>query len=346
MRTKNSYQEYCVLVTDSLLGALKVIDRDAEGFVVVVDDGGTVVGTLTDGDIRRALLAGKALESPLREYACSDFSYVGVHEGRAFVLDLMNSRRLRQIPVLDGQRKLCGIHFLSHLLGQVDRPNWAVIMAGGKGTRLYPLTKDIPKPMVKVADRPILERLVLHLVGHGIHRIFLSVNHLSHVIQDYFGNGEQFGCQIEYLHEEEPLGTAGSLSLLPEEPVEPILVMNGDLVMNADLGAILDYHERGGFHATIGIKTYSHQVPYGCVTLRKGCIVQIEEKPDLIRQVNAGVYVLSPLAVKSIPKAFYPITELFGFSLQEGLRIGAFDLECDWVDVGQHEQLRHARGEG
>ena len=345
MGVKKSFQEYCVSDSGTLMDALEVIDRDAEGIAVVLDESQAVIGTLTDGDIRRALLLGKSLQAPLIEYTCSKFSFVGPEETRANVLDLMQARRLRQVPVLDKSRFLVGIHFLSHLLGEVDRPNWAVIMAGGKGTRLYPLTKDIPKPMVKVAGRPILERLVLHLVSHGIRRIFLSVNYLSDVIKDHFGNGECFGCQIEYLHEDEPLGTAGSLSLLPEEPIDPILVMNGDLVMSADLGAMLDYHERGNYHATIGVKTYSHQVPYGCVELDGDCIVGIKEKPDLIQQVNAGIYVLSSLSVKTIPKVFYPITELFSSALSEGYKIGAFDLDCDWIDVGQHDQLKRARGQ-
>ena len=342
---KQDFREYCVLADATLRDALKVIDKNAEGLAIVVDDDQRVVGTLTDGDVRRSLLDGDTLDFPLRDSICSDYVFVEPEEGRANVLELMQARRLRQIPILNESRTLVGIHFLSHMLGHVERPNWAVIMAGGKGTRLYPLTKDIPKPMVKVAGRPILERLILHLVSHGIHHIFLSVNYLPDVIKDHFGNGERFGCQIEYLHEDEPLGTAGSLALLPDELTDPVLVMNGDLVMSADLGAMLDYHECGNYHATIGVKTYSHQVPYGCVTLDGDCIVKIEEKPDLIQQVNAGVYVLSPSAVEAIPKEFYPITELFGLALQEGQRIGAFDIDCDWVDVGQHDQLRQARGD-
>lgn len=336
---------HCVSVNDTIHGALKVIDRDAQGFAVVLDDVQKVYGTLTDGDIRRALLAGKSIEDPLRDYVCTDFSFVGSEEGRAFVLDLMQARRLRQIPILDGSRKLVGIHFLSHMLGHVERPNWAVIMAGGKGTRLYPITKNIPKPMVTVAGRPILERLILHLVSHGIERIFLSVNYMSHIIEEHFGDGKRFGCSIQYLHESEPLGTAGSLSLLPEQPTEPILVMNGDLVMNADIGAMLNFHEKGDYYSTIGVKSYSHQVPYGCVDAKDGCMTSIEEKPALLRQVNAGVYALSPRAVSSVPHEFYPITELFTAALSKGERIGAFDLDCDWVDVGQHDQLKQARGE-
>ena len=342
---KQELKDYCVSVNGTIRDALQVIDKSAEGLAIVLGDDLVVAGTLTDGDIRRSLLRESSLDAPLINDICSDFVFVEPEEGRANVLELMQSRRLRQIPIVDSSGRLVGVHFLSHMLGHMDRPNWAVIMAGGKGTRLYPLTKDIPKPMVKVAGRPILERLVLHLVSQGVHRIFLSVNYLSDVIKDHFGNGERFGCQIEYLHEDEPLGTAGSLSLLPETPSEPILVMNGDLVMNADLGAMLDYHECGGCHATMGIKTYSHQVPYGCVELDGDCIVKIDEKPDLVQQVNAGVYVLSPEAVNSIPKEFYPITDLFNSALQAGHKVGAFNLDCDWVDVGQHDQLKQARGE-
>ncbi|MBN2703870.1 MAG: nucleotidyltransferase family protein [Pontiellaceae bacterium] len=345
MNKSGSLNAYCISLNGTLLDALKVIDRNAEGFAVVLDENQRVFGTLTDGDVRRALLDGKSLQDPLKEFVCLNFSFVSPEDGRAFVLDLMQARRLRQIPILDSSRSLVGIHFLNHILGHVKRPNLAVIMAGGQGTRLYPLTKSIPKPMVNVAGRPILERLILHLVSYGIHRIYISVNYLSEVIKNHIGDGEKFGCRVEYLHEDEPLGTAGSLALLPTLPTEPMLVMNGDLVMTADLGAMLDFHERGGYHATIGIKAYSHQVPYGCVTMEDGCVVQIEEKPEIVQQVNAGVYVLSPSAVASIPRKFYPITDLFSSALREGRRIGAFDLDCDWIDVGQHDQLRQARGE-
>ncbi len=338
-------KECCVAEAATLMDALRVIDQAGAGIALVVDQDQRLCGTLTDGDIRRAIIRGADLDSELRPHTRTDYLSVSEAEGRAEVLDLMQAHLIDQIPVIDANQKLLGLHLIHGIIGAQQRPNWAVIMAGGKGTRLYPLTKDIPKPMVKVAGRPILERLLLHLVSHGVNRIFLSVNYLSDVIMDHFGNGERFGCQIEYLQEDEPLGTAGSLSLLPEKPTKSILVMNGDLVMNADLGAMLDYHDQGGYHATIGVKAYSHQVPYGCVTLDGDCIVKIEEKPDLIRQVNAGIYVLSPNAVKSIPKEFYPITDLFASALKDGKKIGAFDLDCDWVDVGQHDQLKLARGE-
>jgi len=338
-------KECCVSIHKTLFDAIRIIDQAGAGIALVIDDQERLVGTLTDGDIRRAILQKNRLDSPLLPYIKKEYFSVSENEGRANVLDLMQAHLIEQIPVIDQEKKLIGLHLIHSILGTQDRPNWAVIMAGGKGTRLYPLTKNIPKPMVNVAGRPILERLVLHLVSHGIHHIFLSVNYLSDIIKDHFGNGERFGCQIEYLNEDEPLGTAGSLSLLPQPPTHPILVMNGDLVMNADLGAMLDYHEQCNYHATIGVKTYSHQVPYGCVTLQNDCIVKIDEKPDLVQQVNAGIYVLSPKAVQTIPKQFYPITDLFSSALEKNHRLGAFNLDCDWVDIGQHDQLKQARGE-
>ncbi len=339
-------EKYCVKDSARILDAIRSIDQSNEGLAVALDNEGKVQGVLTDGDVRRALLSGKTLDQPLKQHIQKDFLYVNEHASRVEVLDLMHARRIRHVPVLDGHGCLAGIHLLSEIIGGRKRSNMAVIMAGGKGTRLYPITESLPKPMIKVAGRSILERLILHLVSHGIHRIFISVNHLSEMIRNHIGEGDKFGCQVEYLHEDEPLGTAGSLALLPAPPTEPLLVMNGDLVMNADLGAMLDFHTRGDYHATMGIKAYSHQVPYGCVTLDGECVVAIEEKPEIVQQVNAGIYVLSPSAVKCIPRKFYPITDLFGAALREGRKIGAFDLDCDWVDVGQHDQLRTARGEG
>lgn len=338
-------KECCISIDATLMAAIRTIDQAGVGIALVIDPAERLCGTLTDGDIRRALINGASLDMGLQPYIKADYLHVSESDGRAEVLDLMQSHRIGQIPVVDSQQHLMGLHLIHGALGVEKRTNCAVIMAGGKGTRLYPLTEHIPKPMVKVAGRTILERLVLHLVSHGIQKIFLSVNYLSHVIEDFFGCGDRFGCEIQYLHENEPLGTAGSLSLLPELPSEPILVMNGDLVMNADLGAMLDFHQHNTFHATVGVKAYSHQIPFGCVDIVNGCVKSIEEKPDVVRQVNAGVYVLSPSIVADVPSQFCPITDLLSTALSQGREVGAFDLDCDWIDVGQHEQLRQARGE-
>jgi dTDP-glucose pyrophosphorylase len=332
--------EACVSANARLWDAMKAMDRSCAGLALVTDDAGRLVGTLTDGDVRRALLGGAEVDDPLRPFIFRNYTAVGPHVARAEVLDMMQARRIDQVPVLDDEGRLVGLHLLQEMLGPVERPNWAVVMAGGVGTRLRPLTDSLPKPMLKVAGRPILERIVLHLVGHGIRRVFLSVGYKAQVIEDHFGDGSRFGCRIEYLREDRPMGTAGALSLLPERPTHPLLVMNGDLVTQADVGVMLDAHGGG---ITVGVRRYVHQVPFGTVAVEGSQIVGIEEKPRLERLINAGVYVLSPNVLLLMPAgAEFPMTQLIAESLAFG--VSAFEVQDDWLDVGQHDQLRLARG--
>lgn len=336
----------CVQDSRSLLDAMRTIDAGAVGIALVVDDSGRLLGTLTDGDIRRALLKSAALSSPLLPHIHRNFTAVAPETGRVEVLDLMQARYLNQVPIVDAEGKLRGLHLLHEIIGAVERPNWAVIMAGGKGTRLRPITENLPKPMIRVAGRPILERLILHLVGFGIRRIYLSINYLGHIIEEHFGDGSRFGCQIEYLREEAPLGTGGALSLLPKPPTAPLLVLNGDLVTQADLGAMLEFHSRNTYVATMAVRRYFHQVPFGCVELDSGRIKHLEEKPLLEKFINAGIYVLSPEVLARIPKGFFPITNLFEECIERKLAIGGFEVDDDWIDVGQREQLKQAQEGG
>jgi NDP-sugar pyrophosphorylase family protein len=217
-------------------------------------------------------------------------------------------------------------------------------MAGGRGTRLRPLTDDVPKPMLRVAGRPILERIVLHLVGHGIDRIFLSVNYLADVIEAHFGDGHGFGARIEYLRESQPLGTAGALGLLPAPPDRTLLLLNGDLVTSVDVGALLAFHEGGGYAATIGTRRYVHNVPFGCVERDGDHVVAIDEKPTITREVNTGIYALAPSVVGLVPAGRHAtMPEVVGRLLERGEPVGAFEVEDDWVDVGQREQLARVR---
>jgi len=297
--------------------------------------------------VRRALLKGAALESPAVEHCQRNYTAVGPGTGRAEVLDLMQARRFGQIPIVDEEGTLLGLHLLHDILGSTERPNWAVIMAGGQGTRLRPLTEKIPKPMVPVAGRPILERLVLHLVGFGIRRIFLAIHYLGHTIEDYFKDGSTHGARIEYLREEEPRGSGGALSLLPGRPEDPLLVMNGDLVTQADLGSLLGFHETGGYRATVAVRPYHHKVPFGCVEERDGRVVSIEEKPLVSRLINAGIYVLSPDLLERVPRqGAFPLPSLIDDCLARGESVGAWTIQEDWIDVGQAEHLHIAREGG
>ena len=330
-------------MSKSLMDGMRAITEGSVGIALVLDDDGRLYGTLTDGDIRRAILRGFSLDSPLKPAVFHDFSSASPEATRAQVLDLMQARMLNQVPIVNDDGKVVGLHLLHEIIGAKERPNWAVIMAGGKGERLRPITNVIPKPMIKIAGRPILERLVLHLVGFGIKRVFISINYLGHMIEDHFGCGQRFGCKIEYLREKEFLGTGGAISMLPEKPQYPLLVMNGDLVTQVNVDRMLAFHENGSYTATIGVKRYFHQVPYGCIKTKGNQVVEFEEKPIIERLINAGIYVLSPECVSRVKNRFFPITELFTDCLECNETIGSFEIEDDWIDVGQHVQLNQAR---
>lgn len=329
----------------SLRDALVSLDRSSCQVVIVEDAGHRAVGLLTDGDIRRALLKGASLDAPVAPIMRQSFTSVGPEARRADVLDLMQALRIGEVPVLGASGELIGLHLMHDILGRPRRENWAVVMAGGRGTRLAPLTDALPKPMLRVAGRPILERIVLQLVGAGISRVFLSVHYLAQVIEDHFGNGERFGCRIDYLREERPLGTAGALALLPEEPRSPLLVMNGDLMTQADIGALLDHHERRRADATVAVRRYLHTVPFGCVELDGDRVTGIEEKPTLEKVVNAGIYVIAPALLQTFkPGAPSTMPELLGEAIAAGRHVAGWEVEDDWIDVGQREQLEKARG--
>jgi len=331
----------------SLRTAMEALDRGAVEIALVVGPDGILLGTLTDGDIRRAILAGASLEDTASKFMHRRFTAVGPSASRAEVLDLMRACTLQQIPILDESGRLVGLHLLREILGAVLRPNWAVVMAGGRGERLRPLTDSVPKPMIKVAGRPILERIVLHLVGFGIRRVILSVNYMGEVIENHFKDGTALGCRIEYVKEEKPLGTGGALSLLSEKPEHPLLMLNGDLLTQFDVGNLLAFHAEGGFKATVGVHEYAHTVPYGVVEHEGDRITAVREKPTQTWLANAGIYVFDPDLVDRVPKeTYFPLPALVEECLDRGEPVGAFPIKEDWIDVGHPVELRRARGEG
>lgn len=330
----------------SILEAFRALEMGEQGVVFVCNEGRRVLGTITDGDLRRALLRGCTLEDRvLPELMTRDFISVTAEAPRDLVLDMMLAHQVHQIPVLDREGRLEALHTIRSVIGSEMRPNAAVIMAGGRGTRLRPYTDELPKPMVPVAGRPILERLVLHLVSHGIRKLYLSVNYLAPRIERHFGDGAQFGCEIEYLRERRPMGTAGALSLLEDALEHPILVVNGDLLTQANVGAFLDFHEEGGFAASMGIRPYAVKIPFGVATTSGDRLVGLSEKPSVEHRVNAGIYVLAPGILSYVPEdEEYQMPDLFQACLTGGLRVGAFLIEGNWMDVGYPGDLMRANG--
>ncbi len=329
----------------SIHTAMSAINDGAVEIALVVDSSGALVGTVTDGDIRRALLGGATLATPIHAFIHRNCCVVTRDVSRADVLDLMRARTLKQIPIVDADRRLVGMHLLHEIIGSAKRGNWAVVMAGGRGERLRPLTDAVPKPMLKVAGRPLLERIVLHLVGSGVQRIFIAVHYLSRTIEEYFGDGGGHGCRIEYLREQEPLGTGGALSLLPESPDQPVIVLNGDVITQFDAGGMLAFHQAGGFAVTIGTTEYVHTVPYGVVETEGDRVRTLEEKPTNMWQANAGIYVVSPETIRRIPaETRFAITSLIDDCLRCDEPVGAFGVGRDWIDVGLPKELARARG--
>jgi len=335
-------------VDSTLLEALAVIDRGALSICCLVDGENRLQGVLTDGDIRRALIAGRPLSSPAREVATTNPHTVVAGTHRAHVLDLMTAWRVSAIPEVDADGRVHGVHALSDVVGPSALPNTAVVMAGGKGTRLGDLTRHVPKPLMTVAGRPIIDWIVLSLVGDGIRRILVSVNYLADQIIDHLGDGTRLGAEVGYLREDpdRPLGTAGSLALMEDRPSEPLLVMNGDLMVDFDARQLLRFHEQSESRVTLGVRRYTHTVPFGVVEHDdEHRIHRIVEKPDLTVSINTGVYCIEPDLIGLVPRdTMNHMPDLVQRCLESGQRVSAWELSSDWIDVGTPADLASAKG--
>lgn len=330
---------------------MEVIDTHAVNAALVVGDDNSLLGIVTDGDLRRAILAGATLEDSVIPYMTTTPVVAHPDESRAAVLDLMLSRTIDQIPVVDADGRLLGLHTLHRLLGREKKDTPALILAGGRGTRLGRQTTDLPKPMLRVAGRPILERLINHCVGFGFSDITISVSYRADDITNHFGDGTDFGCEITYLHDQgnEPRGTGGPfVDLVRSRAIldEPILVINGDLVTEAKLSALVDQHSDTRAVMTVAVHDYTHEVPFGVIEEgANGWISNVEEKPLVSFPVSAGIYVLSTEVAEGFPdKGPLPMTEIIRKLLAEGSKVRTFRISSDWMDVGSPGDLNKARG--
>jgi dTDP-glucose pyrophosphorylase len=331
----------------SLEQAIEILDKAALRIALIVDDEGRLQGTLTDGDVRRALLKHLPLGTPVAEVMNPNprVAKQGWTESR--VLAMLEEHDLLQLPLIDDNRNVVGLTNLHDLLNKHRYDNPVFLMAGGFGTRLRPLTNNCPKPMLKVGDKPILEQILLGFVNAGFHHFYISTHYMPEVIRDHFGSGEKWGVSIEYIHEEEPLGTGGALGLLPHEDINlPLFVMNGDLLTSLNIRSFLEFHESHGSLATMCVRKYEHQVPYGVITSEGTQIKSMIEKPVHKFFVNAGIYLLNPELVKSVGRGVrVDMPTLLEQQIEEGRPVNMFPVHEYWLDIGQMGDFQRAQDE-
>ena len=329
----------------SIKEALEVIDKGAIKVAVVLSDDGLLLGMLSDGDIRRALLKGMSLDDKITGIINKHPVVANINDTKERILELANEKKLHQIPIIcDG--KLVGIQDIREFLAPKNKQNKVILMVGGLGTRLRPLTNDVPKPMLDVGNKPILHTIVENFAKYGYTDIIMCVNYKSEIIKEYFGNGDKFGVKIEYVLESKRMGTAGALSLLQKRPKDDFFVMNGDLLTNVNFEYLHEYHKDSNALASICIRKYEMQVPYGVVNVRANKVTSIEEKPTQSFFVSAGIYMFSPIVLDFIPKGvFYDMPTLFSELLKHDFPIHPFPIREYWLDIGRMDEYRRANDE-
>jgi dTDP-glucose pyrophosphorylase len=334
----------------SIADAIKLIDANSAGIVLVVDAENHLIGTVTDGDVRRAMLRHELLESPVRvllnrpagtPHPTPVTALVGT--AVAELLALMKHHELRHIPLLDSERHVVDLALRDHLVLDDSPPARAVVMAGGLGSRLAPLTRETPKPMLPVGDRPLMERLVGSIRDAGILNVYVTTHFRSEKIREHFGDGEALGIELSYVTEDQPLGTAGALRLVTPGP-GPLLVVNGDILTTVNFRSLIRYHEESGAQLTIGVRKYEISVPYGVVETVGARVARIAEKPVYPYFVNAGIYVIEPGVIHHIPEGRrFDMTDLIDCLVTAGEHVGSFPLREYWLDIGRPEDYERAQ---
>jgi len=324
---------------------MQTIDRNKEGIALVVDRDRKLIGTITDGDIRRFLLAQKSMEQTAAEMMCTSPVTLPFRKtSEETIRQVLQRYRIRNVPLIDEEGRLRRlVSFRDFFSGEAEG-DMAVIMAGGEGMRLRPLTERLPKPMVKVGETPILENIITSLARAGIKKVYIAVHYMAGVIEDYFKDGSPFQVEIEYLREQKKLGTAGALNLLPKIPTKPFLVVNGDIMTEIDPRRLLDFHRQHHCVMCVGAIQYRVNIPYGVFDLAGNYILGVEEKPKQNFFCNAGIYVLNSEVLRFIPKdASFDMTDLLAEVVNNGLPVAAFPIHEQWLDIGKMEDLKRAQ---
>lgn len=344
---KHNWREALIKPDATLQEAIHVIDKAALQIALVIDELEGLAGVVTDGDIRRALIKGLPLDHSVAEVMNAQPKVASVYDSKTKLIAMMEAYSLNHLPVLDGDGKVIRLETLQGLYKQPQFLNPVFLMAGGFGTRLRPLTDNCPKPLLEIGGKPILETTLESFVRSGFKNFYIAVHYLADQIKEYFGDGQRWGVQINYIEERQPLGTAGALGLLPDGvPDLPMIVMNGDILTQIDFGRLLAYHNEQKGIATLCVRQYEYQVPYGVVSIEAQSVTGIVEKPVHSCFVSAGVYVLNPSLVKAIAKQQQiDMPELLNRRIIDGEPVSMFPIHEYWLDIGKESDFLRAQGE-
>ena len=334
--------------TTSIRDTLENMGESQQQISVIVDDKGHLLGTVTDGDVRRSILQGVALEDPVKNIMHRTPITASPSTDRKTRVALMRKHSILQLVIVDDDNHVVGLVRLDSLVDDLseETPNWAVIMAGGIGSRLRPLTNDTPKPLLSVGGRPILETIINNLAEYGLLKIYISINYKAEMIKDHFEDGEKFGVQIRYIEENAKLGTAGALGLIKEKHDAPLLIMNGDLLTKINFSNLLAYHYEQEGVATVCVREFDMQVPFGVIELKNDQVDAVIEKPVNQFLVNAGIYVIDPSIVQTIkPNEYLDMPDLLRTLVRDNRKVVAYPIHEYWIDIGQTEDFGRAGNE-
>lgn len=330
-----------LLENATIADAISNLDKSHLRIVLVVSEDRVLLGTISDGDIRRGLLRGLDINSQIMPIINRNPLVVPPEMSKAMALQIMQANKIFQLPVVDEVRRVVGLHLWDEITTPPTRPNLMVIMAGGMGTRLRPHTESCPKPLLLVGGKPMLEHIIERAKLEGFTHFVLAIHYLGQMIEDYFGNGERFGVRIDYLREQSPLGTAGALGLLNPRPLVPFVVTNGDVITDIRYGELIDFHIRHDAAATMAVRVHEWQHPFGVVQTQGVEIVGFEEKPVARTHINAGVYALDPDALSVLSAdAHCDMPTLFERLQAQAKRTVAYPMHEPWLDVGRFEDLQ------
>lgn len=341
---KSSWSNLLINETAKIIDAIKLLNKTGLRLVIVVKKDYSFIGTISDGDIRRGILNGLTLDSSLMSVTNTKAISVLPEASSDEIREIMHRYKIQQIPIVNNSNVIEGLHSWDDLENRSIRPNLVVIMAGGVGSRLSPETDECPKPLLRIGNKPILEHIIESSKKDGFNKFLIAVFHLGHMIENYFGDGNKWGVEINYLRESKPLGTAGALSLLDFKPVDPIVVLNGDVITDVKLSKMLDFHESNSAAATMAVKFNEHISPFGVVKTNGIDIIGYEEKPMVRDMVNAGVYILEPEVIKLFkPNEKQDMPNIFSLAMKANKKIIVFPIHENWIDVGTPEKLNQVR---